>query len=82
MEGAIAGGEHASEALVRVGRRVLDQETGVRVDYVAVANAETLLPVKTATPGTLVAVAAWVGGTRLIDNFLAESNADRGTTQL
>jgi pantothenate synthetase len=28
----------------------------------------TLLPVETAAPGTLFAVAAWVGATRLIDN--------------
>jgi len=36
-----------------------------------VVDADTLMPVQTAAAGTLVAVAAWIGGTRLIDNFLA-----------
>jgi len=70
MEGMIAGGERESAALVREGMRVLGAEAGVRVDYLAVVDAETLLPVTAAETGTLVAVAAWVGGTRLIDNFV------------
>ena len=70
MEGMIARGERDSAALVREGMRVLGAEAGVRVDYLAVVDAETLLPVTAAETGTLVAVAAWVGGTRLIDNFV------------
>lgn len=70
VERMIAGGERDSGALVREGVRVLGAEAGVRVDYLAVVNAETLEPVQVAEEGTLVAVAAWVGGTRLIDNFL------------
>lgn len=71
MEQAIATGERDGAALIALGRRVLDAEPGVRVDYLAVVDAGTLLPVETAAAGTLVAVAAWVGGTRLIDNFVA-----------
>jgi pantoate--beta-alanine ligase len=70
MEGMIARGERESAVLVREGMRVLGAEAGVRVDYLAVVDAETLLPVTAAATGTLVAVAAWVGGTRLIDNFV------------
>ena len=70
IEQSIAGGERASAALLREGLRVLDAVEGVRVDYLAVVDAETLKPVATADAGTLVAVAAWVGETRLIDNFL------------
>ena len=40
------------------------------MDYLVVVDAKTLLPVATAEPGALVAVAAYVGRTRLIDNFL------------
>lgn len=71
MEQAIATGERGSEALVARGRQVLDAEPDVHVDYLSVVDADTLLPVKTAVAGTLVAVAAWVGETRLIDNFIA-----------
>ena len=67
MEGMITRGERESAALVREGMQMLE---AVRVDYLAVVDAETLLPVTAAATGTLVAVAAWVGGTRLIDNFV------------
>jgi len=67
MEGMITRGERESAALVREGMQMLE---AVRVDYLAVVDAETLLPVTAAETGTLVAVAAWVGGTRLIDNFV------------
>jgi hypothetical protein len=33
----------------------------------------TLLPVEDVAPGALIAVAAWVGSTRLIDNLLTEN---------
>lgn len=43
---------------------------GVRVDYVAVVDPDTLLDVNDLSRGALLAVAAWVGSTRLIDNLL------------
>jgi pantoate--beta-alanine ligase len=46
----------------------LGAEPDIRVDYVTVVNWATLEPVDSAAPGTLFAVAAWVGETRLIDN--------------
>lgn len=66
---AIARGERRSETLVQQG---LQELTRVKVDYLATVDAQTLLPVSTVAPGTLVAVATWVGQTRLIDNLLAE----------
>jgi len=70
MERRIAGGERESAALVRAGMAVLQGEAGVRVDYLAVVDADSLLPVERVGAGTLAAVAAYVGKTRLIDNFL------------
>jgi pantoate--beta-alanine ligase len=70
MERRIAGGERESAALIEAGMDVLRGESGVRVDYLAVVDAGSLLPVETVTEGTLVAVAGYVGKTRLIDNFL------------
>jgi pantoate--beta-alanine ligase len=40
------------------------------VDYIELVNWATLEPVETAAPGSLFAVAAWVGATRLIDNTI------------
>ena len=42
----------------------------IRVDYIALVDWATLLPVEIAMPGTLFAVAAWAGATRLIDNTI------------
>jgi pantoate--beta-alanine ligase len=72
MEHGVAGGERESAALIAVGMKVLAEEDGVRVDYLVVVDAGTLLPVESVAAGTLVAVAAYVGKTRLIDNFLVE----------
>ncbi|MCU1247366.1 MAG: pantoate--beta-alanine ligase [Edaphobacter sp.] len=70
LQGMIAEGERQSTALVRGGMETLKAEAGIRVDYFAIVDANTLLPVTSAETGTLVAVAAYVGSTRLIDNFL------------
>jgi pantoate--beta-alanine ligase len=68
VEGLVAEGERRADVLVAAGRAVFAAEPGVRVDYAALVDWGTLLPVEVAGPGTLFAVAAWVGGTRLIDN--------------
>lgn len=48
----------------------LTSTDGVRVDYAAVVDPETLLDADDLSRETLLAVAAWVGTTRLIDNLL------------
>jgi pantoate--beta-alanine ligase len=70
LERMIAEGERQSTALVQRGIENLNAADGIRVDYLAIVDANTLLPVTSAETGTLVAVAAYVGSTRLIDNFL------------
>ena len=44
----------------------------IRVDYIALVDWATLEPVELAAPGSLFAVAGWVGATRLIDNTILE----------
>src|ERR1700761_3141606 len=56
--------------LLESGRSVLATEPDVRIDYLEIVNAHTLLPLTEAVPGGLVAVAAYVGATRLIDNVV------------
>jgi pantoate--beta-alanine ligase len=62
-------GEQNSPALIAAAKSVLAEEPGVKVDYVEIVHPETLEPLEDAR-GALVAVAAWVGETRLIDNLL------------
>ena len=64
----VAAGERRSSALVEAARQIFAAESTVRKDYIELVDWATLLPVETAAPGTLFAVAAWVGATRLIDN--------------
>jgi pantoate--beta-alanine ligase len=70
LEQRISEGERQSVALVELGLESLHAATGVEVDYLAIVDANTLLPVASVKAGVLIAVAAYVGSTRLIDNFL------------
>jgi pantoate--beta-alanine ligase len=59
-----------ASALLEAMRSTLQGEPTVRVDYIAVVDPDTLLPVENVTEGALLAIAAHVGSTRLIDNVL------------
>jgi len=70
VKAAAEAGESDAHKLAEIGLREIAAESGAKLDYFAVVDPDTLEPVETALPGTLVAVAAWVGTTRLIDNLL------------
>jgi pantoate--beta-alanine ligase len=63
-------GEKDVARLLEAGRGVMATEPAVRIDYFAIVDWETLLPLTEARAGALAAVAAHVGSTRLIDNTL------------
>lgn len=63
------GGTDA-ETACNLARKRLSREPDLRLDYLVCVNAETLAPAALLTRGVMVAVAAWVGHTRLIDNIL------------
>jgi pantoate--beta-alanine ligase len=64
------GGEVDSGKLIGEAQRILKEEPGVQVEYFRVVDPETLEDVADVRPRSLVAVAARVGATRLIDNLL------------
>ena len=66
----VAEGERRATMLLAAAHGVFAAEPEVRVDYMALVDWATLKPVEIAVPGTLFAVAAWVGTTRLIDNAI------------
>ena len=70
VKAAFKGGECNGETLAEIGKQVIVSEPGAKLDYFAVVDPHTLDPVDKVSPGTLVAVAAWIGTTRLIDNVL------------
>jgi pantoate--beta-alanine ligase len=70
VKGLWETGEKDSAKLAQAGREEIKREPAVRLDYFELVDAGTLDPVRETAEGTLVAVAAWVGATRLIDNIL------------
>ncbi|MEO8227491.1 MAG: pantoate--beta-alanine ligase, partial [Gemmatimonadota bacterium] len=73
---AWAGGERSAARLERAMTDTLAAYPGVSADYIAVIEPRNLLPVSTAEAGTILALAARVGATRLIDNaILGEETA-------
>jgi pantoate--beta-alanine ligase len=75
VEACFKSGERNSANLVAAARRVFASEPLVRLDFIEIVDAETLEGVPTANFGTLVAVAAFVGATRLIDNLVLTSTS-------
>ena len=65
-----AGGERKATEIRSAMRALLDATPLVTTDYVTVANPESLEELDLIQGGALVAVAARVGSTRLIDNIL------------
>jgi pantoate--beta-alanine ligase len=69
-EALAAAGERRMSKLKEAAHESFAAAPAVREDYIELVDWATLLPVETAAPGTLFAVAAWVGQTRLIDNTI------------
>lgn len=63
-------GERSAQRLIAAGKDEFAAEAPVHLDYFEVIDPNTLDPVEDLSQGALVAVAAWVGTTRLIDNLL------------
>jgi pantoate--beta-alanine ligase len=63
-------GERDPGKLAEIGSQAIASEPAAKLDYFAIVDPDTLDPVDKVSEGTLVAVAAWVGTTRLIDNLL------------
>ncbi len=65
-----SAGETDSVRLLEIVRTVVFEHRSLRVQYAECVNPETLQPVDHATPGTVIALAAFCGETRLIDNVI------------
>ncbi len=69
---AVAAGERSGSALEALLLSELEKHPGVRPQYVAAVHPETLQPLAHISDRVVLAVAAFVGSTRLIDNLLVE----------
>jgi pantoate--beta-alanine ligase len=71
-----ATGEHRATALTNKLRQHLAADPALAIEYAAAADPDTLLPIETSAHGALLAIAAKIGKTRLIDNILLEPAHD------
>ena len=63
-------GEKDADKIVAEMTDCINQEPLARIDYVKAVNSETIVPVSVMEPPVLMAMAVYVGKTRLIDNFI------------
>ena len=77
-ETAVREGERGGAAVLDRAYAVLNAEPRARIDYVALADPESLRPVDRIAGPTLLALAVWIGQTRLIDNTLLGRGAAWG----
>jgi len=70
IEALVASGARRASTLMQTARSAFAAEPAILVDYIALVDKNTLEPADFAVPGTLFAVAAYVGKTRLIDNAI------------
>ena len=67
---AFESGARDAGSILGAARSVLEQEAGARVQYLELVHPDTLEAVERAEAGCVLAVAAFVGRTRLIDNIV------------
>ena len=67
-EEAVAAGERDSGVLTSIIKDVMDTEPLVRVDYIEIVDPNSMRPLPRLEGSVLIAVAAYVGKARLLDN--------------
>lgn len=64
-----ADDEVPADEVLNMMRSVVSSEPEARIDYIEAVDGISLMPVEYAKKGTLIAMAVYIGKTRLIDNF-------------
>ena len=72
-EKMIADGETCAATVVDAMVKLIESEPLARIDYVSAVDGLTMEPVDTIKGTVLVAMAVYIGKTRLIDNFIVEA---------
>lgn len=70
-------GERNAARLIEAGKGIVAEQPEVRLDYLEIVDGETLEPADDISNGALVAIAAFVGPTRLIDNIVLMGHSQR-----
>jgi pantoate--beta-alanine ligase len=68
----VESGETSTAKIKEAISAELEKEPLAKIDYVDVVNFDTITPIDTLSGSVLVAIAVYIGKTRLIDNFIVE----------
>jgi len=63
-----------AEEMIHAMQAVIAREPLARLDYAEIRDATTFLKLETLTPPAFLLIAAWIGQTRLIDNFVFQAD--------
>jgi len=74
----VCGGEASSTAIKSEMKRIIEEGKDLKIDYIETVDADSLEPVETVKENTLIAVAVFIGKTRLIDNIIIGDINDKG----
>lgn len=66
----IKSGEKDSKNVIEFIKNEINKEPLAKIDYVSIVDNNTIKNIKTIEEGSLIAVAVFIGNTRLIDNFI------------
>lgn len=64
----------SADSIINTMTEIINTEPLAKIDYVSVVDANTMQPVHAITTPVLVAMAVYIGSTRLIDNFSFDTN--------
>lgn len=64
----------SADSIINVMTNIVNTEPLAKIDYISVVDAITMQPVQEITAPVLVAMAVYIGSTRLIDNFSYDAN--------
>lgn len=66
----IKSGERDSKNIIDFIKNEINKEPLAKIDYVSIVDNKTIKSITTVEEGSLIAVAVFIGNTRLIDNFI------------
>ena len=69
-EERVTAGERSASAILDAANAMIASEPRARVDYVSLVDPDTLATVTAVDERALLALAVWIGSTRVIDNRL------------
>ena len=68
----INSGIRNSKKIIRVMQKMISSTPGARIDYISIVDTEGLKPAKEIKGKILIALAVYLGKTRLIDNIIVK----------